>query len=67
MKERTELIETLSLIVRPENAAKMADAFAHALAEKIRTSARATGYRFTPSHEKGRLYAANEIDPEVKP
>lgn len=72
MDERTELIETLSLIVRPENAAKMVDAFAHTLAEEIRAEAADEPIVPVYSGKSGPvrnslLYAADLIDPEVKP
>lgn len=65
MKERDELIETLSLIVRPESAAKMVDAFAHALATKIRNSKRLRDY--TDDHMNDCNMAADLIDPDVTP
>lgn len=36
MKERVELIEALSLVLRPADAQRRVDVFAHELAEKIR-------------------------------
>lgn len=63
MDERTELIETLSLIVRPESAAKMVDAFAHALAEEIRREFPAR-YGAAGMRTDGRK-AADLIDPNL--
>lgn len=64
MRERDELIEELATLMRPADAERLVDAYAHALAERIRKEIKDPSPLASLFQPFAGTLAANLIDPK---